>query len=88
VANVTTIPTYRWLPLSLSMELCWDFMWWFVVADITHPLIGINFLLDCQWLLYPCSIVFSVGILYIQHASAMLLKSIIISDIKCGKCSK
>jgi hypothetical protein len=27
VANVTTIPTYRWLPLSLSMELCWDFMW-------------------------------------------------------------
>jgi hypothetical protein len=27
VANGITIPTYGWLPLSLNLELCWNFMW-------------------------------------------------------------
>jgi hypothetical protein len=43
-ANCTGIPTYRWLSLSLNLGLRQDFMWWFVVADVTHPLIGINFI--------------------------------------------
>jgi hypothetical protein len=42
-ANGTTIPTYKWLPLSLNLGLCRDFRWRFVVADVTH-LIGIHFL--------------------------------------------
>jgi hypothetical protein len=25
-ANCTAIPTYGWLPLSLNLEFCWDFM--------------------------------------------------------------
>jgi hypothetical protein len=54
VANVTTIHPYRWLPLSLNLALCRDFTWRFVVADITHPLIGVGFLshfgllVDCR----------------------------------------
>jgi hypothetical protein len=53
-ANSTTIHTYRWLPLNLNLGLCWDFMWRFVVADVTHSLIGVDFLshfdllVDCQ----------------------------------------
>ena len=40
--------------LSLSMGLCQDFTWLFVVADITHSLIAVDFLshfdllVDCQ----------------------------------------
>jgi hypothetical protein len=42
--NGTTIPTYGWLPPSLNLGLPRNFTWRFVVADVTHPLIGVNFL--------------------------------------------
>jgi hypothetical protein len=52
-ANGTIIPTYGWLPLSPNPGLRGDFTWRFVVADVTHPLIGLdvsNFglLVDCE----------------------------------------
>jgi hypothetical protein len=53
-ANGTTIPTYRWLPLSLNLGLRRDFTWRFVVADVTQPLTGADFLshygllVDCK----------------------------------------
>jgi hypothetical protein len=53
-ANGSTIHTYGWLPLSLNLGLRRDFMWRFVVADITHPIIGVDFLshfgllVDCR----------------------------------------
>jgi hypothetical protein len=53
-ANGTTIPTYGWLPLSLNLGLRRDFTWRFVVADVTQPLIGVDFLshfgllIDCK----------------------------------------
>jgi hypothetical protein len=43
-ANGTAIPTYGWLSLSLNLGLCRDFTWRFVVAHVTHPLIGVDFL--------------------------------------------
>jgi hypothetical protein len=43
-ANGTTIPTYGWLPLSLNLGLRRDFTWRFVVADVTQPIIGADFL--------------------------------------------
>jgi hypothetical protein len=42
--NGTDVPTYGWLRLRLNLGLGRDFTWRFVVADITHPLIDINFL--------------------------------------------
>jgi hypothetical protein len=53
-ANGSTIPTYGWLNLSLNLGLSQDFTWRFVVADVTHPLIGADFLshfgilVDCR----------------------------------------
>jgi cleavage and polyadenylation specificity factor subunit 1 len=53
-ANGTTIHTYGWPPLSLNFGLRRDFTWRFVVADVTHPLIGVDFLshfgllVDCR----------------------------------------
>jgi hypothetical protein len=53
-ANGTTIRTYGWLTLRLNLGLRRDFMWRFVVADVTHPLIGADFLshfgllVDCR----------------------------------------
>jgi hypothetical protein len=52
--NGTTIHTYGWLPLSLNLGLCQDFTWRLIVADVTQPLIGVNFLshfgllVDCR----------------------------------------
>jgi hypothetical protein len=43
-ANGSTIHTYGWLPLSLNLGLCRDFTWRFVVANVTHPIIGMDFL--------------------------------------------
>jgi hypothetical protein len=43
-ANGTTIHTYGWLRLSLNLGLRRDFTWRFVVADVTHPIIGVDFL--------------------------------------------
>jgi hypothetical protein len=43
-ANGTTIRTYEWLPLSLNLGLRREFTWRFVVADVTQPLIGADFL--------------------------------------------
>jgi hypothetical protein len=53
-ANGTNIYTYGWLPLSLNLGLRRSFTWRFVVADITHPIIGVDFLshfgllVDCR----------------------------------------
>jgi hypothetical protein len=53
-ANGTTISTYGWLPLSLNLGLRRDFTWRFVVADVSQPLIGADFLahfgllVDCR----------------------------------------
>jgi hypothetical protein len=41
--NGTTIPTYGWLSLSLNLGLRRDFTRRFVVADVTHPFIGVDF---------------------------------------------
>jgi hypothetical protein len=41
-ANSTTVHTYGWLPLSLNLELRRDFTWRFAVADVTHPLVGVD----------------------------------------------
>jgi hypothetical protein len=52
--NGTTISTYGWLPLRCNLGLGQDFTWRFMVADVTHPLIGIDFLshfgllVDCK----------------------------------------
>jgi cleavage and polyadenylation specificity factor subunit 1 len=43
-ANGTTIHTYGWLPLSLNLRLRRDFTWRFVIADVTHPIIDVDFL--------------------------------------------
>jgi hypothetical protein len=43
-ANGTTIPTYGWLPLSLNLGLRRDFTWRFIIADVTQPIIGADFL--------------------------------------------
>jgi hypothetical protein len=53
-ANGNTIHTYGWLPLSLNLGLRREFTWRFVVADVTEPLIGADFLthfgllVDCR----------------------------------------
>jgi hypothetical protein len=53
-ANGTTIHTYGWLPLSLNLGLRRSFTWRFIVADVTHPIIGVDFLshfgllVDCR----------------------------------------
>jgi hypothetical protein len=53
-ANGTTIPTYGLLPLSLNLRLRREFAWRFVVAIVTQPLIGADFLshygllVDCR----------------------------------------
>jgi hypothetical protein len=53
-ANGTTFPTYRWLPLSLNMDLRREFTWRFAMAGVTNPFIGANFLphygflVDCR----------------------------------------
>jgi hypothetical protein len=48
-ANGTTIHTYGWLPLSLNLGLCQDFTWRFVVADVTRPIIGVDFPISASW---------------------------------------
>jgi cleavage and polyadenylation specificity factor subunit 1 len=53
-ADGKTIHTYGWLPLSLNLGLRREFTWRFVVADVTEPLIGADFLshfgllVDCR----------------------------------------
>jgi hypothetical protein len=53
-ANGTTIYTYGWLPLSLNFGLRRDFTWRFVIADVTRPIISVDFLshfgllVDCR----------------------------------------
>jgi hypothetical protein len=42
--NGTIIYTYGWLPFSLNLRLRPDFTWRFMVANVTHPLIGADFL--------------------------------------------
>lgn len=43
-ANGSIIPTYGWTQLHLDLGLRRDFSWRFVVADVTHPIIGVDFL--------------------------------------------
>jgi cleavage and polyadenylation specificity factor subunit 1 len=53
-ANGSTIRTYGWLALSLNLGLRREFTWRFVVAEVTQPLIGADFLshfgflVDCK----------------------------------------
>jgi hypothetical protein len=53
-SNGTTIYNYGWLPLSLNFDLRPDFTLRFVLADVTHPIIGVDFLsnfgllVDCR----------------------------------------
>jgi hypothetical protein len=53
-ANGTTIRTYGWLPFSLNLGLSREFTRRFVLADVTQPLIGADFLshfgllVDCK----------------------------------------
>jgi hypothetical protein len=42
--NGTTIATYGTIPLSLNLRLRRDFNWRFIVADVSRPIIGIDFL--------------------------------------------
>jgi hypothetical protein len=50
----TTVPTYGWLPLRLNLGLRREVAWHFVVANVTQPLIGADFishyglLVDCR----------------------------------------
>jgi hypothetical protein len=49
-ANGTAFPTYGWLPLSLNLILRREFLWRFVVANVTPLLIWSNFLsLQVSW---------------------------------------
>jgi hypothetical protein len=53
-ADGSTINTYGWLPLSLNLGLRRDLTWRFVIADVSTPLIGADFLshygllVDCR----------------------------------------
>jgi cleavage and polyadenylation specificity factor subunit 1 len=52
-ANGSNVHTYGWLPLSLKLGLRRNFTWRFVVANVTHPIIGVDFshfslLVDCR----------------------------------------
>jgi hypothetical protein len=46
----TTIHTYGRVPLNLNLGLCRDFTWRFVVVDVIHPLISVDFLLHIGFL--------------------------------------
>ncbi|XP_067212218.1 uncharacterized protein [Linepithema humile] len=43
-ANGTVIHTYGWIALQLNIGLRRAFQWKFIVADVTQPIIGSNFL--------------------------------------------
>lgn len=43
-ANNTTISTYGWYSLSLDFNLRRMFSWRFVIADVSKPIIGVDFL--------------------------------------------
>ena len=43
-ANGTQIKTYGFMSLSLNFRLRRDFRWRFIVADVTHPIVGADFL--------------------------------------------
>lgn len=53
-ANGTVIKTYGYAHLNLDLGLRRDFQWRFVVADVTKPIIGVDFLsyynlvVDCR----------------------------------------
>lgn len=53
-ANGTTICTYGFLPLTLDLGLRRAFSWRFIVADVSKPIIGVDFLayynllVDCR----------------------------------------
>lgn len=68
-ANGTPIKTFGFLDLNLDLGLRRDFKWRFVVADVTKPIIGVDFLsyyslvVDCrnQRLLDSLTNIFSVA---------------------------
>jgi hypothetical protein len=43
-ANGSVIHTYGWHTISLNLGLRRDFTWRFLVADVTKPIIGVDFL--------------------------------------------
>jgi hypothetical protein len=44
VANGSSIATYGWLTLTLDLGLRRNFSWRFFVAEVTKPIIGVDFL--------------------------------------------
>lgn len=44
VANGTSINTYGTITLRLNFRLCRDFTWRFVIAEVSKPIIGVDFL--------------------------------------------
>jgi hypothetical protein len=51
--NGTTIATYGTIPLSLNLRLRRDFKWRFIVADVSRPIIGMDFLTHYGLLVDP-----------------------------------
>jgi predicted aspartyl protease len=43
-ASGSVIHTYGWHTISLNLDLRRDFTWRFLVADVTKPIIGVDFL--------------------------------------------
>lgn len=43
-ANGSSIDTYGWVEMNLNLGLRRDFVWRFIIADVTKPIIGIDFL--------------------------------------------
>lgn len=43
-ANGSAIDTYGWIELNLNLGLRRDFLWRFIIADVTKPIIGVDFL--------------------------------------------
>ena len=43
-ANGTQLPTFGTRSLTLNLGLCRPFHWLFIIADVKHPILGIDFL--------------------------------------------
>jgi hypothetical protein len=75
-ANGTTTHTYGWLPFSLNLGVRRDFTWLFVVADVTHPIISMDFVshfglvVDCHNNRLPDGVT-SLSVL-VQAASSLI----------------
>ena len=59
-ANGATIPTYGWVSRSLSLGLCRDLTWHFIVTEVELPIIGVDFLSHISLLVDFRTTVFSI----------------------------